>query len=111
MPHHQIGRPRSDALSDALHARILQVLQTHPQRVMTVARTGLERLRKADTAGQASVLIDEWDAAVRAGPQAVAALLDATGPEARRLRQASPLAGVLDARERWTIWRQVRDAP
>lgn len=39
-------------------------------------------------------------------PAGEEALLEDPGERARRLRQASPFAGLLDARTRWTIWRE-----
>lgn len=32
-----------------------------------------------------------------------------SGERGRALRQCSPFAGVIDARERWQVWRRVRD--
>ena len=37
----------------------------------------------------------------------VSFMVDA-GEEARELRQSTPFAGFIDARERWRIWREVR---
>jgi hypothetical protein len=39
----------------------------------------------------------------------VCALLVDPGERARELRQVTPFAGALDPRERWRIWREVRD--
>jgi hypothetical protein len=37
--------------------------------------------------------------------EAIAAFLADRGETARELRQSSPFAGALSARERWAIWR------
>lgn len=104
-------RPRSDALSDALHARVRQLLDEDPDRVLAAARRGVVRMRAHDGAGHATALIERWEAAIEAGPRGIAHLLDGADADSRRLRQASPLAGLLEPRERWRIWREVRSAP
>ena len=40
----------------------------------------------------------------------VAGFLEDPGDRARQLRQASPFAGFLDARTRWSILRRARDS-
>lgn len=53
-----------------------------------------------------------WRAALQRSPSAVCALLESDSEEARALRQVSPFAGYLGARERWGVWaRAVRSAP
>jgi hypothetical protein len=48
--------------------------------------------------------------AVLAGPvEAVARFLADPGEKARQMRQASPFAGVLDPKTRWSIWRRARE--
>ena len=52
---------------------------------------------------------EAWQA-VLAGPvEDVARFLGDPGEKARRMRQASPFAGALDPRTRWSIWRRVRE--
>jgi hypothetical protein len=41
-------------------------------------------------------------------PQLSAQLVDPS-QRARDLRQATPFAGALDPRERWRLWKEVRD--
>ena len=40
--------------------------------------------------------------------QLLASLVDPSQP-ARELRQATPFAGAIDPRERWRLWKEVRD--
>lgn len=55
-------------------------------------------------------LADAWlETLGRPLPELMAFLVDPS-ERARRLRQASPFAGGLDARTRWRIWRDVRAA-
>jgi hypothetical protein len=52
---------------------------------------------------------EAWQA-VLAGPvEAVARFLADRGEKARQMRQASPFAGALDPRTRWSIWRRARE--
>jgi hypothetical protein len=94
------------------------------ERSLELHRAVAERLR-ADPSliGRARRRVDDWlrDGSV-ARPYAeawrdilagtvdlVAAFLEDPGDRARRLRQASPFAGFLDARTRWAILREVRE--
>ncbi len=52
---------------------------------------------------------EAWQA-ILAGPvEAVARFCADPGEKARQMRQASPFAGVLDPRTRWSIWRRARE--
>lgn len=51
----------------------------------------------------------EWDKILAGSAESVAAFLVDRSELAEELRQSSPFAGVLDARERWEIWRQTRE--
>jgi len=42
-------------------------------------------------------------------PRGLLAVLQADTDDARALRQATPFAGVVEPRERWRIWREVRE--
>jgi len=50
-----------------------------------------------------------WAAVLAGEPSAIAAFLIERSETADELRQSSPFAGALGRRERWQIWRQVRD--
>lgn len=51
----------------------------------------------------------EWDRALALDIEDLCALLVDRGEHARALRQVTPFAGALDPRERWRVWREVRD--
>ena len=50
-----------------------------------------------------------WDKILSGDPESIAALLADRNELADELRQSSPFAGVLDARERWAIWRETQE--
>ena len=47
-----------------------------------------------------------WDEILGGDPRSIAEFLVDRGEHARELRQSSPFAGALTARERWQIWRR-----
>ena len=51
----------------------------------------------------------EWQRILAGDTESVAAFLVDRSELAEELRQSSPFAGVLDARERWRIWRATRE--
>ncbi len=48
-----------------------------------------------------------WAEALAGPTQSILALLVDRGERACELRQSTPFAGVLEARERWELWREV----
>ena len=48
-----------------------------------------------------------WNEILSQGPAAISAFLVDPSERARELRQSSPFAGALTARERWALWRQL----
>jgi hypothetical protein len=50
-----------------------------------------------------------WQRLLEGPVEELRAALEADSETSRALRQASPFAGAIDARERWRIWAQVRD--
>ena len=50
-----------------------------------------------------------WSEILRHDVEAIASFLVDGSERARELRQSSPFAGALSPRERWTLWREVRD--
>jgi hypothetical protein len=52
---------------------------------------------------------EAWQAVLGEPVEAVARFLADPGEKARQMRQASPFAGVLDPRTRWSIWRRARE--
>lgn len=50
----------------------------------------------------------EWAVVLEDTPESIAAFLVDRSERACELRQSTPFAGALSARERWEIWRDVR---
>lgn len=51
----------------------------------------------------------EWASVLEGTHEEIAAFLCDEGERARELRQSTPFAGAVEARERWRIWREVGD--
>jgi hypothetical protein len=88
----------------AMHRRVAELVRRDP-RVVDDARA---RLRRWTTSGAVSPGYAErwWE--VLDGPlDLLLALLVSQDERARAMRQVSPFAGALTARERWAIWREV----
>jgi hypothetical protein len=88
----------------ALHRAIAERLRSDP-RILERAR---ERVRRwAESGGAHPDYVDAWEVVLSRPPEGIAAFLVDPGEHARALRQASPFAGSLTPRERWSIWRAV----
>lgn len=102
---------RLDRRSLEFGRRIAARLRADPA-LLDVARGNLRRWQSRPGTGDAlRRCYSEWEvilATQEAGE--IAALLEREDEEAARLRQNSPFAGVLDAREVWTIKREFADA-
>jgi hypothetical protein len=100
---HELAELRSLAIHEAI-ARQLgarpELLERARQRVAEWLQTG----------SVAPAYAREWQRILSAPVDDIARLLTDPDQTARALRQVSPFAGAIGARERWTIWRQVRDA-
>ena len=88
----------------ALHAAVAQRLSCEP----TLIEAARERVRAWQTRGDvAATYADRWAALLaRPWPELEAALTERS-ERMHDLRQVSPFAGVLDARTRWRIHRDV----
>jgi hypothetical protein len=53
--------------------------------------------------------VQAWRAALEGSPAALAALLVDPSENARAMRQTTPFAGALSARDRWRVFRSVRE--
>ncbi len=89
---------REDRRSIALHRVIAQRLEADPKRVLAQARKNLTRMKRSGAGG--AQLLEEWRVALKRPVVALVTLLTAPDPWARELRQVTPFAGVLSARER-----------
>lgn len=98
---------REERRSLVLHREIADRLQQDPQRVLGRARSTLARMRQAVPG--AAPLLEQWDALLKRRPEDLAFALTDMSPLARELRQVTPFAGVLSARERAAAYRRFRD--
>lgn len=94
---------REDRRSLALHQAIAERLAGDPGRVIAQARRTLARMRAASP--EAAPLLREWSVLLDRPVAALLPVLTDRGPWARELRQVTPFAGVLTARERAVVYR------
>jgi hypothetical protein len=99
---HRLAELRSIALHEAIGHELL-------------LRPGLvdearARIRSLHSDGKlATFYRDEWLAVLALPLERVVAFLSEDSDRARAMRQATPFAGVIGPRERWRIWRAVRE--
>lgn len=103
MVSHQLAEERSLAL----HRAIADRLATDP----TVLDRARARVRRWLETGEVALYwAREWDAVLSRSAHEIHAVLVGEDEHARALRQVTPFAGVIDARTRWRIWREVRES-
>jgi hypothetical protein len=90
----------------ALHREIARRIRRDPTLVDRARRT-VERWR---TDGRAPFYAKAWESLLSSSLERICEALVSEGEDSRALRQATPFAGVIEPRERWRIWRQVRSA-
>jgi hypothetical protein len=96
----------SEERSIAYHRAIAERVQDDPE-ILERARARV-RAWLAAPAG-APYYARAWNEILsRPLPDIVAFLVD-PGENARELRQSTPFAGILPPRERWRLWREVRE--
>lgn len=94
-----------DRVNSAQDRRIAAIIRRNPRRVR-VARADLRRWMAAD-GKRVRQVFREWHAVLhRLTAREIAAFLCSETPMARRLRQSSPLAGILSDLERQAIRRR-----
>lgn len=101
MDPHALAEARSLALHQAVCARV----EAAPE-LLDVVRARLDQWLCDPSKPQQYVRA--WRRLVDGPPEELRAALTGNGDEALALRQASPFAGIIDARERWRIWNEVR---
>ena len=97
MDPHRLAEERSIAM----HARVAERLRDRPEIVAQV-RARLE-------ARPQGFYRDRWLEILERRLEQICAFVVERTEEAKALRQSTPFAGVLEPRERWEIWRRVRD--
>ena len=96
---------RREKQSLILHQRIAARMHENPAAVIGKAMDNLRRWQQGSE-GSLSAAHQEWsEILARRTPSEIAALIVSDLPDAVRLRQSSPFAGVLGPREVWAIKR------
>jgi hypothetical protein len=103
MDLHRLAEERSLAY----HRRVAAMLPSRPD-LLAKAR---ERARRWASSGESHAPYAQRWLALLDGPfeDLLTALAD-PAETARAMRQATPFAGALDPRERWKLWKEVRQA-
>jgi hypothetical protein len=99
---HRLAELRSIALHEAIGAELLR----RPELVQA-ARDRL--LGTADQQVTHPHYREAWLALLAEPLEGIVQLIAADTERGRELRQATPFAGLISARERWRIWRAVRE--
>jgi hypothetical protein len=98
------GHALADARSLALHREVARRLRADAG-LLQPAR---ERVLTWQHSGQvASAYVEAWCRALDAGLPAVLEILEDPGERGQALRQASPFAHVIPARERWRLLQKL----
>jgi hypothetical protein len=96
---HRLAELRSLALHEAIGDKLMRTPS-----LIDVAR---RRLETRETT--APHYRDEWLAVLAQPLESIVAFLGEDSERGRALRQSTPFAGVIEPRERWRIWRSVRE--
>jgi transcriptional regulator with XRE-family HTH domain len=97
---------REDRRSIYLHRRIAEHLKADPGNTLTTARTNLALMRSLHP--EAGDLFEQWEQILSQPVMSIVDAMTDTGPEYRELRQVTPFAGVLDAEQRASVYREFR---
>ncbi|GEM_PF-348513 len=101
MPRHP--HEVADRRSLLVHQRVAERLVQNPA-IRDRARARVEQWRQSSEV--AAAYVSKWAHVLAQPIDDIASLLRALDDEAASLRQVSPFAGVLSARERWELPRQ-----
>ena len=105
-----MGHEVQDAASLEMACRIANGLPEHPE-WMDFARANLERWSRLNASAPSLLrCYSEWQKLLELGIPEVCAILTAPTDKGQRLRQNSPFAGILSAREVWEIKSRYRHA-
>jgi hypothetical protein len=105
-----VGHELTDEISLELGRRVAARIRQQPE-LLRVAHDNLDRWTRLN-ANAPSLLrcYAEWREFLKRPPEEICELLSSGSEEARRLRQNSPFAGVLDAQEVWELKQRFRHA-
>jgi hypothetical protein len=96
----------AEDVSLELHRAVAERLLARPDLLERARRRVAGWLRDGSVARPYA---EAWRAILAEPVDGVARFLVDPGERARQLRQASPFAGLLSPRERWSIWRRTRE--
>jgi hypothetical protein len=96
----------AEDVSLALHRAVAERLLAKPELLERARRRVAMWLLDGSVARPYA---EAWRAVLEEPVDAVARVLLDPGERARQMRQASPFAGLLSPRERWSIWRRARE--
>ena len=102
MDLHRLAEERSLAY----HRRVAELVPERPE-ILRAARRRAEAW--AQSGEHHAPYARAWLAILDGGPESVLAAMTDDSERGRALRQATPFAGALDPRERWKLWREVRE--
>ncbi|RKZ35957.1 MAG: hypothetical protein DRQ37_05205 [Gammaproteobacteria bacterium] len=93
----------------AQHALIAQRLRESPTPVLAHARQNLARWSRKYSRQQIPKWLKEWERLLAGPIEDLLRVLNSDSERARRLRASSPFAGIVSARARWAIYRDISD--
>ena len=102
MDLHKLGAQRSLAYHREIAQRLLR-----DEKILVHAR---ERAKQWLLQTPDRPYVRKWNEVLAGDASSVASFLAQDTELAEELRQSSPFAGVLNARERWQMWRETREA-
>jgi hypothetical protein len=97
---HRLAEERSIAY----HRAVAERLRREPA-LLEVARARVEGWLAE---GRSPFYAGRWRELLSRPLDELLAFLSDPGEDARAMRQATPFAGMIDPRERWRLWREVR---
>lgn len=92
----------------AQHQLIADRLCDNPQTVIAHARANLKRWSKQYSDTEFPIWFLQWQALLDKPVDEIASVLTSTKPEDIQLRSSSPFAGVLTAKERWALIKNIQ---
>lgn len=105
-----MGHELTDEISLEMGRRVAARLRQQPE-LLRVAQENLDRWTRLNSAASSLLrCYAEWRAVLNRPLAEICDLLASDTEEAQRLRQNSPFAGVLSAREIWELRRILRHA-
>ena len=102
------GHRLADVRSLALHREVARRLRAEPELLVGV-RARVDAWRSTGSVSPHYVIA--WSTILDGPHEELLALLERDDDDAAALRQATPFLGILDARQRWEIWRQAGRDP